>query len=177
MAIEIKLRAHAGERPRDAIPVTVDVPGLAAGEVFRRRDGAGGAIPCSGERIAGRTRLARRDRGVEAGETRDQTAGRSFNSYRHGPQRVRRFPHPSIGSDNPRHPTPWHVRGYGLMKANGFAVKHYRPDRKEREDTTFRKGGVTTWRYRIYIHRGNVLRGKVGARFLDLVAPPRVTVE
>lgn len=75
---------------------------------------------------------------------------------------------------NPRYPTEWHVRDYGLMTANCFAWNHYRPELKLRGDMAFRKGAVTTWRYRVYIHRGDAKTGRVGLRYLDYVEPPKV---
>lgn len=78
---------------------------------------------------------------------------------------------------NPRYPTGWHVRNYGLMTANCFAWSHYRPAAKLRGDMTFPKGSKTTWRYRIYVHRGDARRARVSNRFLDFVAPPRTTIE
>ena len=78
--------------------------------------------------------------------------------------------------DNPRYPTGWHVRDYGLMTANCFAWKYYRPDAKVKGDMAFKKGQKTSWRYRLYIHKGNARQGKVAQRFHDFIAPPRVTV-
>jgi hypothetical protein len=77
---------------------------------------------------------------------------------------------------NPRYPTGWHVRNYGLMTANCFAWSYYRPEAKVKGDMTFRKGSATTWRYRLYVHRGDARQGKVSERFIDFVAPPKVTV-
>ena len=78
---------------------------------------------------------------------------------------------------NPRYPTGWHVRDYGLMTANCFAWRYYRPETKRRGDMTFPKGSATTWRYRLYVHRGDAHAGRVGARFMDFISPPRVTLE
>jgi hypothetical protein len=77
---------------------------------------------------------------------------------------------------NPRYPTEWHVRNYGLMTANCFGWSHFRPEAKNRGDMRFRKGSTTSWRYRIYVHRGDAGKGKVRDRFLDFIAPPEVTV-
>jgi len=74
--------------------------------------------------------------------------------------------------DNPRYPTQWHVRDYGLMTANCFAWKYYRPEAKIKGNLVFKKGAVTTWRYRLCIHRGNAKTGKVKDRFADYIAPP-----
>jgi hypothetical protein len=79
--------------------------------------------------------------------------------------------------DNPRDPTAWHVRNYGLMTANCFGWRHFRPEAKVKGDMTFKKGSKTTWKYRLYIHRGDARRGRVAERFIDFIAPPRVTVE
>ncbi len=76
---------------------------------------------------------------------------------------------------NPRYPTHWHVRDYGLMAANCFGWRHFEPHRRERGDMKFRKGAVSTWRYRLWIHRGDARRGRVGEKFCDFAAPPRVT--
>jgi hypothetical protein len=78
---------------------------------------------------------------------------------------------------NPRYPTEWHVRNYGLMTANCFAWLNYRPERKVKGDMIFEKGSATTWQYRLYVHKGDAQSGKVAGRFLDFVAPPRVAVD
>jgi methane monooxygenase PmoA-like len=77
---------------------------------------------------------------------------------------------------NPRYPTEWHVRDYGLMTANCFGWSYFRPEAKTKGDMAFRKGSSTTWRYRLYIHKGDAKHGKVGDRYFDFIAPPRVTV-
>jgi len=79
--------------------------------------------------------------------------------------------------DNPRHPTYWHVRNYGLMTANCFGVRHFRPSEQTRGDMTFRKGSATTWRYRVYIHKGDARRGRVAEKYCDYVYPPTITVD
>lgn len=78
---------------------------------------------------------------------------------------------------NPRYPTEWHVRDYGLMTANCFAWNHYRPEDNVKGDMTFGKGAVTTWRYRVFIHRGDAAKGRVRDRFMDFISPPKVAVE
>jgi len=77
---------------------------------------------------------------------------------------------------NPRYPTEWHVRNYGLMTANCFGWSYFRPETQARGDMHFRKGSITSWRYRIYVHRGDAGSGKVRDRFLDYIAPPEATV-
>ena len=79
-------------------------------------------------------------------------------------------------ASNPRYPTQWHVRDYGLMTANCFAWRHYCPEAKRRGDMIFKKGQQTTWRYRVYCHKGDARRGRVAQHFLSYVAPPAVRV-
>lgn len=74
--------------------------------------------------------------------------------------------------DNPRYPTRWHVRDYGLMTANCLALSYYRPEAGKSGAMVFDKGSRTTWRYRVYIHKGNVRTGKVANRYLDYLYPP-----
>jgi len=78
---------------------------------------------------------------------------------------------------NPRYPTEWHVRDYGLMTANCFAWKHYRPEDGQSGDMTFPKGAVRQWRYRLFIHNGDARTGRVREHFLDYIAPPSVFLE
>jgi hypothetical protein len=73
---------------------------------------------------------------------------------------------------NPRYPTQWHVRNYGLMTANCFAWSHYNPEDGLKGDMTFEKNSSTTWRYRLFIHKGDASKGKVKDRFMDYIAPP-----
>ncbi|NJN05583.1 MAG: hypothetical protein HC814_03190 [Rhodobacteraceae bacterium] len=72
------------------------------------------------------------------------------------------FDHPS----NPRHPTWWHVRGYGLFAANPFAQAQFEnlPDKKAGE-FTLPAGQRTTFRYRFYWHLGDEKAGQVESRY------------
>jgi hypothetical protein len=78
---------------------------------------------------------------------------------------------------NPRHPTYWHVRDYGLMTANCFGVHHFTADADNRKDFHIPAGESATWRYRALIHSG---RGELAALtrcYHDFANPPGVTVE
>jgi hypothetical protein len=79
--------------------------------------------------------------------------------------------------ENPHHPTYWHVRDYGLMTANPFGLSFYRPGRGERGDWTIPAGEQRTFRYRLYVHRGDAAAGQVAARYQDYINPPEVVVE
>jgi len=78
---------------------------------------------------------------------------------------------------NLRHPTYWHVRDYGLMTANPFGISHFQPDSGERGDWTLPPRKELTFRYRIYMHRGDATIGRVRDKYHDYVNPPTVRVE
>ncbi len=80
------------------------------------------------------------------------------------------FDHPS----NPRHPTQWHVRNYGLMTANCFAWSHYAPEAGIRGDMMLLRGRQYPWRYRFYCHKGDARQGGVRQQYLAYAFPPSV---
>ncbi len=63
------------------------------------------------------------------------------------------FDHPR----NPKHPTYWHARGYGLNAANPFGEHDFRNDKSIDGSVTIPPGGILTFRYRIVIHPGEAL--------------------
>ncbi len=75
--------------------------------------------------------------------------------------------------DNPanfRHPTCWHVRNYGLMGANCFGYSYFTHGKKN-GDFTLKKGRTLVFRYRVYVHSGDVKQAQVQQRYNDYVAP------
>jgi hypothetical protein len=72
------------------------------------------------------------------------------------------FDHPS----NPRHPTWWHVRDYGLFAANPFGLHDFEksPD-KHKGDFEVPAGQTATFRYRFYFHEGDEKQGKVAEEY------------
>jgi len=60
--------------------------------------------------------------------------------------------HPS----NPRTPTYWHTRGYGLLAANIFGVHDFEGDKSRDGSLTIRPGQPLRFRYRVIIHPGDV---------------------
>jgi hypothetical protein len=82
------------------------------------------------------------------------------------------FDHP----DNFRYPTWWHVRDYGLMTANPFALSYYTGDPNNRGDYLLPQGEELQFYFRLYIHRGDASAGKVGKRYHDYINPPEVEV-
>lgn len=74
------------------------------------------------------------------------------------------FDHPS----NPRHPTWWHVRDYGLFAANPFGQHDFEklPD-KTAGQIVIPAGKSVTFRYRFYLHEGDEKAGKVAERYAE----------
>jgi len=62
------------------------------------------------------------------------------------------FDHPS----NPRHPTYWHVRSYGLFAANIFGLHDFENDKTRNGSLTLQAGETLRFRYRVVIHPGDV---------------------
>lgn len=79
--------------------------------------------------------------------------------------------------ENPRHPTHWHVRNYGLMTANPIGLHDFTGDPEQRWDLVIPEGESVTFRYRVMIHDGDAASGQVGDRYQDYVHPPKVVVE
>jgi hypothetical protein len=71
------------------------------------------------------------------------------------------FDHPS----NPRHPTWWHVRDYGLFAANPFGVHNFEGKPKGTGDIVIPSGESLTFRYRFYFHRGNEKEAQVARHY------------
>lgn len=68
---------------------------------------------------------------------------------------------------NPKHPTWWHVREYGLFAANPFGVSYFenKPRQRGIGNVTIPAGENLTFKYRIYIHKGDQEQGKVAERY------------
>lgn len=79
--------------------------------------------------------------------------------------------------DNPRFPTYWHVRAYGLMTANCVGRHHFTGDPENRWDLPIPAGESRTWRYRVLLHHGGVESAHVPAHYEGFAYPPAVTVE
>jgi hypothetical protein len=67
---------------------------------------------------------------------------------------------------NLRHPTPWHVRTYGLFAANPFGLHDFAGGDKNVDGKhTVEKGGAITLRYRVLLHKGDEKEGRVAEAF------------
>lgn len=60
------------------------------------------------------------------------------------------FDHPK----NPRHPTYWHSRGYGLFAANPFGLHDFLRDKTKDGSLELKAGEKLHFRYRVLIHPG-----------------------
>lgn len=63
---------------------------------------------------------------------------------------------------NPRHPTFWHARNYGLVTTNPFGTTIF-PGEGEKSDYLLRSGESLGFRYRVYVHEGDASGGGVAA--------------
>jgi hypothetical protein len=57
-------------------------------------------------------------------------------------------------ASNPKHPTFWHARNYGLNAANPFGEHDFMRDKSRDGSVTIPAGKSLTFRYRVVIHRG-----------------------
>jgi hypothetical protein len=75
------------------------------------------------------------------------------------------FDHPK----NPRHPTWWHVRDYGLFAANPFGRHDFErlTDQPKAGELVVPAGGQVTWRYRLYFHDGQLTPVDAAERYRD----------
>jgi len=80
------------------------------------------------------------------------------------------FDHP----DNPRHPTFWMVRTYGLFAANPFGERAF-TGQGDGSDV-IPAGETLTLKYRLYLHPGNAAEGGVASQYASYVREPEVEV-
>ena len=75
------------------------------------------------------------------------------------------FDHPK----NPRHPTTWHVRDYGLFAANPFGLHDFEKKPVGSGNLTIPVGQSLTFRYRIYLHQGDEVQAKVAEHYQEYI--------
>jgi hypothetical protein len=71
------------------------------------------------------------------------------------------FDHPG----NPRHPTWWHARDYGLVAANPFGVHNFEGKPKGTGDLVIKSGEKVRFRYRFLFHAGDVKTAKISESY------------
>lgn len=72
---------------------------------------------------------------------------------------------------NPRHPTTWHVRDYGLFAVNPFGLHDF--DKANPPGTgnlVVAPGKTVTFRYRFVLHEGDEKQAKIAERFAEYAA-------
>lgn len=69
---------------------------------------------------------------------------------------------------NPRYPTWWHVRDYGLFAANPFGQHDFEGlKNKNAGDLKILAGQSVRFRYRVVFHEGDEKKGQIAARFAE----------
>lgn len=76
--------------------------------------------------------------------------------------------------DNPRHPTYWHSRGYGLHSINPFGVSDFLNDKTQNGSMTIEPGQHVRFRYRVVIHPGSG-RERLAALYQDYAKTTNAT--
>ena len=71
------------------------------------------------------------------------------------------FDHPT----NPRHPTWWHARYYGLVAANPFGIHDFEKKPAGTGDMKIADGESVTFRYRFLFHRGDVKQADIPSEY------------
>lgn len=75
---------------------------------------------------------------------------------------------------NPRYPTYWHVRNYGLMGSNIFGGGTFERDPSKDGSYTLKEGEEMHFKFRVLIHSGDATTGKVAQKYHDFINPPTV---
>ena len=79
--------------------------------------------------------------------------------------------------DNPnnfRYPAYWHVRDYGLMTSNPFALSYYYDDKDRNGSHTVEANKEFKFCYRIFIHRGDTKEASIPEAFNNYANPPEI---
>ncbi len=71
------------------------------------------------------------------------------------------FDHPS----NPRHPTTWHARDYGLIAANPFGLSNFQGKKRGAGNMTIKNGESVTFKYRFVFYAGDPESAGVGKMY------------
>ena len=73
------------------------------------------------------------------------------------------FDHPG----NPRYPTWWHARDYGLFAANPFGERDFTGNKSINGSLAVEAGKSLRFRYRVYIHTGDTAEAGIAAAWKD----------
>jgi HEAT repeat protein len=72
--------------------------------------------------------------------------------------------------DNPRHPTTWHARDYGLCGANPFGLSYFEKKPKGAGDMEIKAGESVTFKYRVLVHNGTAAEADVEKLYQEYAA-------
>lgn len=135
-------------------PAPAYVPKAAGGEPRPTIPKRTGLITNSeGQTTEAQVRGKRADWADYSGETQGEKLGIAI------------FDHPS----NPRHPTYWHTRGYGMFAANIFGVRDLGKNKNADGSLTLKPGEHLRFRYRVVIHPGSAQEANVGNLYREYV--------
>ena len=79
-------------------------------------------------------------------------------------------------ADNFRHPTRWHIRGYGLYSANCFGLSYFTRDKNNDGSMTWKNGKSIAFNHRVLIHKGDAKTAAVGDHYANYNSPAAVHV-
>lgn len=68
---------------------------------------------------------------------------------------------------NPKHPTYWHSRSYGLFAANIFGEHDFYADKSKNGSVTLAPGKTLHFRYRVVIHPGDTKSANISALYKE----------
>lgn len=79
------------------------------------------------------------------------------------PMGIAIFDHPG----NPKHPSYWHVRGYGLFAANIFGEHDFHADESRDGSITLARGESLRFRYRVVVHEGRTGEANLARKYRE----------
>jgi hypothetical protein len=79
------------------------------------------------------------------------------------------FDHPS----NPKHPTHWHSRDYGLFAANIFGERDFYRDKTRDGGVTLEPGQSMRFRYRVVVHPGDAKTARIADLYREYITNSR----
>ncbi len=68
-------------------------------------------------------------------------------------------------TENPRHPTTWHARDYGLCCANPFGLSYFERKPKGAGNMAIKAGESVTFKYRVLVHKGTAAEADVETQY------------
>ncbi|MBT3296289.1 MAG: PmoA family protein [Verrucomicrobia bacterium] len=66
---------------------------------------------------------------------------------------------------NPRHPTTWHARDYGLCCANPFGLSYFEKKPRGAGNMRIKAGESVTFRYRVLVHSGTAEKADIEQQY------------